>query len=951
MASAITVTIDGKQIVTQPGKTIIQAAMDSGLYIPYLCYYPGMKPFGACRMCVVEVENARGTPASCTTPVADGMVVNTNTPQIQDLRKGITELIISEHPHGCLTCHRTNLYGPDLCGPEDVCQRHVSVTDRCVACPKNERCELKDTTIYVGTGLTTPLTYRYRDLPVVTQDPFYDMDYNLCIVCGRCVRACEELRGDSAITFTERSGISLVGPAQGTSLLESGCEFCGSCIDVCPVGALVESSFKWEKAVDTVSTTCPHCPVGCQLKLEVNRRGRVIRAIPDLEAEANRGQACFKGKFGLEFVNSRSRLRNPLIRRNGVLEEASWEEAISLVAEKLGEYRGDSFAAIASYRGTNEENYLLQKFARTVMATNNVDHASNLKPELARPLQDALGYQAATNPVWDLDNAGCILTVSTNVTEEHNVAAVPVKRAVQNGAKLVVIDPREVELTRYATVWVRPRPGTEATLLGGMLRVISDEVLEDQEFLRDRCENLDGLKNSLWRFDISRVEAVTGVPQEDIRIAARTFAGNGPAAILYALDTVPASEREACVNAILDLALLTGNVGRPHSGLYPLRPGTNDQGSWDVGCVPDLLPGYRLVDDADARSILGETWGSEPPAGEGIGVLDAFGAASDGRVKAMMVIGDSASYHSGELGDVLAAAGNLEFLVVQDTFLTGLAQAAHVVLPSGTFAEKEGTYTNLERRVQPLRKVLEVRNSNAMPDWWIVCEIAKAMGAQGFDYHCPAQILDEISRVVPMYAGVAYQRLLARESVLQPVSMPSYPLPSQLLPATGGQNAGVQWPCASADDDGTPILYGDQFVAGKAHFIPLEIREAPAMPTTDDFPLLLLPGRVLHQSQRELDIVLVGQKNRIQSEETLCIHPSDASALDVAEGDVVEVVSARESILARASLTEQNLPGTVSVTYLFGNLMTQLESSEDPDAMSHVPGLPLTPVRLAKAEA
>ena len=951
MASAITLTIDGKEIATQPGKTIIQAAMESGLYIPYLCYYPGMKPFGACRMCVVEVENARGTPASCTTPVANGMVVNTNTPQIQDLRKGITELIISEHPHGCLTCHRTNLGGADLCGPEDICQRHVSVTDRCVACPKNERCELKDTTIYVGTGLNTPLTYKYRNLPVLTQDPFYDLDYNLCIVCGRCVRACEEIRGDSAITFTERSGISLVGPAHGTSLLESGCEFCGSCIDVCPVGALVESSYKWEKAVENVSTTCPHCPVGCQLKLEVNRRGRVIRAIPDLEAEANRGQACFKGKFGLEFVNSRSRLRTPLVRRNGVLEEASWEEAISLVAEKLAGYNGDEFAAVASYRGTNEENYVLQKFARTVMGTNNVDHATNLRPELTRPLQDTLGYQAATNPVWDLDDAGCILAVSTNVTEEHNVAGVPVKRAVQRGAKLVVIDPREVELTRYATLWIRPRPGTESVLLGGMLRVISDEVLEDQEFLRDRCENLEGLKHSLWRFDLSRVEEVTGVPQEDIRFAARTYAGNGPAAILYALDTVPESERTACVNAIVDLALLTGNVGRPHSGLYPLRAGTNDQGSWDVGCVPDMLPGYRSVDDAGARASIGEAWGAELPAGAGLGVAEAFRAAADGSLKAMLVVGDSAPYHSGELGDVLAAAGNLDFLVVQDTFLTGLAQAAHVVLPSVTFAEKEGTYTNMERRVQPLRKVLDVRNSNAMPDWWIFSEIAKAMNGEGFDYHCPAQILDEISRVVPMYAGIAYQRLLAKEGVFQPVAMPAYPLPSQLLPATGGQNAGVQWPCGSADDDGTPVLYRDEFPMGRARFIPLELRDAPAPPTTDDFPLLMLPGRVLHQSGREVEIVLVGQKNRIRSEDTLSIHPSDASAFGVGEGDVVEVISARDSARARATISEQALRGTISVTFLFGDLMTQLENSEDPDAMSHVPGLPPTPVRLVKAEA
>ncbi|MBI4282746.1 MAG: molybdopterin-dependent oxidoreductase [Chloroflexi bacterium] len=944
MASAVvTLVIDGKEIQTQPGKTIMQAATEAGLYIPYLCYYPRMKSYGACRMCVVEIENVRGTPASCTTPVAQGMVVHTNTPQLQEMRKGIMELLLSQHPHGCLTCHRI-----ELCGPQDVCLRHIAVTDRCVVCPKNERCELKDTTRYVGMGLTTPLTYQYRNLPVRTGDPFYDLDYNLCIVCGRCVRTCEEVRGDSAINFMERSGVSLVGPAHGTSLLESGCEFCGSCIDICPVGALVESSYKWEKAVESVTTTCPHCPVGCQLKLEVDRRGRLIRAIPELEAEANHGQACFKGKFGLDFVNSHARLKTPMIRRNGSLEEASWEEAISLVAEKLSGYKGDQFAVVASYRGTNEESYLLQKFARAVMGTNNVDHSSNLKPEMAAPLEDALGHQVATNPVWDLEDARCILAISTNTTEEHNVAAVPVKRAVKKGAKLIVIDSREVELTRHATIWLRPRPGTDSILLGGLLRVIMDEVLQDESFVRERCENLDHLKHSLWRFDLVRVQEMTGVPQEQIRLAARTFAQNGPAAILYALDNVPQSHHAGCVSALADLALLTGNIGRPHGGLYPLRPGTNDQGSWDVGCIPHLLPGYLPVEDPSARAALQRAWNVELPSSKGLGVNQVFQAVSAGRIKAMLVVGDSPAFSNDDLGDVIKAAQGLEFLVVQDTFPSALAQVAHVVLPSVTFAEKEGTFTNLERRIQPLRKVLEPQDTQARPDWWITCQIAKAMNAQGFDYQNSAQVLDEISRVVPTYAGITYQRLLSGRGVLEPSVPPNFPLPSQLHPTEGGQNAGLQWPCATPEDAGTPVLYTDSFPRGKARFNPLELKEAPVL-TNADFPFLFIPGRMLHQPHRDMEIQVVGSKNRIHREELLELNPADATGLLIEEGDWVEVTSLREHIRARAHLTDKVLRGTVSATFLFGDLVTRLESSEDPDPMSRVSGLKVSPVRVEKA--
>ena len=573
------------------------------------------------------------------------------------------------------------------------------------------------------------------------------------------------------------------------------------------------------------------------------------------------------------------------------------------------------------------------------MGTNNVDHSSNTRPEMAQPLEESLGYQAATNPIWDLENAGCILTMGTNATEEHNVAAVPVKRAVRNGAKLIVIDPREVELTRYATMWVRPLPGTDAVLVGGMLRVIMDEVLEDEDFLRDSCEDVDALKNSLWRFDLKKVAEATGISEEEIREVARTFAQNGPAAILYALDTVAASSRVDLVKALSNLALMTGNIGKPHAGLYPLRPGTNDQGSWDVGCVPGLLPGYRSLDDPAG---FREAWGAELPSGPGLGINEVFQAAADGRVKAMMVVGDSPNFANGQLGDAVQAASNLDFLVVQDTFLSEMAQAADVVLPSVTFAEKEGTFTNLERRVQPLRKVLEVGNTQAMPDWWTLSQIAQAMNAQGFDYHCTAQILDEISRVVPMYAGISYQRLLSRESVLQPAGMPSYPIPSQLLPTEGGQNFGVQWPSASPDDPGVDILYAQGAHDRRHKLLPMELKDEPAM-TTPDYPFLFLPGRVLQQPQRGIEIEVVGEKNRIQRDEIIEIHPSDAAALGIGEGEWVEAASARDSVRAMAHVSEATTPGTVSVTYIFGELATRLEESDDPDPMSKVPTLDMTP--------
>ncbi|MCJ7596326.1 MAG: molybdopterin-dependent oxidoreductase, partial [Desulfobacterales bacterium] len=689
----VRLVINGREVVAPKGFTVLEAIWKAGIYVPTLCYDPDLKPYGACRLCIVQIEGMRGLPTSCTTPAEERMVVHTETEEIQSIRRTIVELAIADHPTDCLVCD------------------------------KNQECELLKVAGYVGVDKDSVAKLRKGALtkPTDSSNPAFEVDPNKCILCGKCVRVCDEIVGLGAVDFAFRGYDTRIGPFGLAPLAGSVCESCGECVERCPTGALLPKQVISPER--EVKTTCPYCGVGCSIYLGI-RGNRVVRVRGDHASPVNRGELCVKGRYGLDFVNHPDRLTRPLIRiedapKGGsegdiwqAFREATWDEALDRVTRGISDilrrHGPDAVGVLSSAKCTNEDNYLIQKFARVVLGTNNVDHCARLchASTVAAALA-AFGDGAMSNSISDIDHADAMLVIGSNTTECHPIIGRRIKRAIRSrGAKLIVADPRAVELSELAEVHLSHLPGTDVALLNGIMNHIVHEGLHDRRFVNERCEGFEPFAASLESYTPEAVEQITGVPSEKIQESALILGKAKSTIVLYGMGITQHTTGTDNVKAVANLLMLTGNLGRRGTGFSPLRGQNNVQGACDMGALPNVYPGYQRVDNTQAREKFETAWGSGLNGAPGLTLSDMFHKAHSGGLKAFYVIGENPMLSEADLNQARGALAKLDLLVVQDIFLTETAQFADVVLPAASFAEKDGTFTNTERRVQRVRKAI-----------------------------------------------------------------------------------------------------------------------------------------------------------------------------------------------------------------------------------------------------
>lgn len=893
-----TVIIDGKRVEADPSQTILEAARRVGIRIPTLCHDPRLKPSGACRICVVEVEGKDNLAASCATPVSEGMKVSTRSEAVLRSRRLNLELLWSNHPNDCLTCDKAG-----ECSLQNLMYEYDVKTSRFV---------------------------KQNPVPALDEsNPAIYRDMNKCIMCGKCVRICDEVQGQHVWTFSDRGIKTRVSTAFEKSMQDGGCVFCGHCVSVCPVGALMDKPvMKKARSWETrkVRTVCSYCGVGCSLVLHI-KNNEILQVTADINSAPNYGSLCVKGRYGFEFYSSKDRLKTPLVRDNinEPFREASWEEAIGLVAKRFSEikkkYGPDSFGCLSSSRGTNEENFLAQKFTRVVMGTNNMDNCARVchAPSVTG-LRAALGSGAATNSLADIEGAEVLIVSGSNTTEAHPVAALKIKKAVrQNGAKLIVIDPRKIELVKYADIHLQLRAGTNVALINGLLHVIIKEGLQNDDFIERRTENFEMLKQVVSKYTPEETEAITGVPKEDIIKAARMYAGTNKGMIIYGLGMTEHKAGSHGVMSLANLALITGNVGRPNTGINPLRGQNNVQGSCDMGALPDVYACYQRVDDPEANRKHAEAWKVKKlPEKPGLKEPQMYRAIESGDLKAMYIIGYDPAISQADINKVRASISKLEFLVVQELFMTETAKLAHVVLPTSCYFEKDGTFTNAERRVRRLHKAIPLPEGTKS-DWDIICSIATAMGYP-MSYNHPSEIMDEIAKLTPDMAGINYKRL---------------------------EGDGLVWPVWDMNHPGTPILHKDTFKRGRGMFNDLMYTPSEELPD-EEYPLLLTTGRRLYQYNNGSMSLRNPEICAINSEEFMEIHPADAAKLDIKSGEKVKVSSRRGSLEVKTELTEKSRLGSVFLSFHYPETPTNVLTGPGEDMLALTPEYKVCAVKVEK---
>lgn len=876
MNSLISLSIDGKNIQASEGKTILEAALENDIYIPHLCHAPDLKPVGVCRLCMVDV--GRGPVISCKTHVSSGMVVKTKTPQIDNIRKVALMLLINNND------------------------------------PDQSSSKLRKVVDYIGLdpNILGRLRKSDRKPDVDDSNPFFSRNMNKCILCGICVRACDEIEGVNAIDFLSRGYDTTIGTFGNEPIKESVCESCGECVVRCPVDSL---SFKeFEKPTKEVLTTCVYCGVGCGLYLGI-KENKIVSARGDPDNSINKGILCVKGRFGNDFVNSPDRLTSPLMRREGKLVEVSWEEALDYVADKLKNLKGDQFGFIASAKCTNEDNYVMQKFARAVMKTNNVDHCARLchAPTVAGLVQ-SFGSGAMTNSINEITKAKSILAIGTNTTQAHPVIGLKIKEAVRNGAKLIVANPKEIDLCKHATIYLQHKPGTDVALLMGMMKVIVDEGLFDSDFIADRCENFEAFRQSLEDYGAEFVEKTTGVSQEKFSEAARVYTTTKPSSLLFSMGITQHTHGTDNVLAISNLAMLTGNVGKESTGVNPLRGQNNVQGACDLGGLPNVYPGYQKVDNVEIHDKFESAWKTKLSDKPGLAMTEMFK-----NLKAIYLVGENPIIAEADSSKVKEAIENLDFFVVQDIFLTETAAIADVVLPATTFAEKDGTFTNTERRIQRVRKAIDWVG-NSLPDWEIICKLAAKMKEDGFDFKNPSEIMDEIAKVTPIYGGISYDRI---------------------------DKVGLQWPCPDKNHAGTKYLHKDKFARGKGRFFELIYKPSKELPDKD-YPLMLTTDRSIYHFHTGTMTRKVKGLDELNKEELVKLNPVDAEKLGISDSEKVKIRSRRGEITSKVKITDIVPPGLVSMTFHFFESPTNVLTNAALDPVAKIPETKICAVKVEK---